>query len=336
MASILVVDDEEQMRKLLELTLSRDGHTCALAKNASEAKSLLAERTFELAICDVNIPGESGIDLAAFIGKFYGNTAVVIVTAQDDQKTADEAIESGTYGYILKPFNATELSINIRNILRRRKLEITNRMYRQDLEKMVAERTDKLESALHGIIQVLSRTVEARDPYTAGHEKRVASLAVAIARELGLTQRQIEGISLAGMIHDLGKNSLPAEILSKPSKLSDIEFALIKTHPKIGYDIMENIDLPWSIDQVVLQHHERMNGSGYPQGLTGDNILLEARILCVADVVEAMASHRPYRAALGIDAALDEIAMNRASLYDPDVADTCLKIFREGTFKFDQ
>ena len=208
-------------------------------------------------------------------------------------------------------------------------------MYREDLEKMVMERTGKLENALSGIIQVITRTVEARDPYTAGHQRRVATLALEIAKELGLPKKELEGIHLAGMIHDLGKISIPAEILSKPSKLTDIEFQLIKTHPGIGYDIMENIEFPWPINQIVLQHHEKMNGSGYPDGLKGQSILLESRILCVADVVEAMASHRPYRAALGIDAAISEISKSRGTLYDPDITDACCKILNENNFKFE-
>ncbi len=335
MANILLIDDEEQMLRLLGQTLARDGHVCATAKNAAEARKQLAQGHFELALCDVHIKGESGTELAAYIGANYGDTAVIIVTASDDQKTADAAIESGTYGYILKPFNSSELIINVRNILRRRKLEIANRMYRKDLELMIAERTGKLEKALSGIIQVIVRMSEARDPYTAGHQKRVSELAVAMAREMGMTQRDIEGIQMAGMIHDIGKISIPAEILSKPSKLTEIEFALIKTHPKIGFMIMQDVEFPWSIAQIVAQHHEKMDGSGYPDKLAGDAILPEARIVCVADVVEAMASHRPYRPSLGIDAALDEISRNRGTLYDPAVVDTCVKIFWDGKFSFE-
>lgn len=335
MANILLIDDEEQMLRLLEKTLERDGHVCSTARNGADARKQLAQRTFELALCDVHIRGESGTDLAAFIGANYGDTAVIIVTASDDPGTADAAIESGTYGYILKPFNTSELIINVRNILRRRKLEIANRMYRKDLERMVIERTAKLEKALDGIIQVIVRMSEARDPYTAGHQKRVSALAVAIGKELGVSEKELEGILMAGMIHDIGKISIPAEILSKPSKLTDIEFALIKTHPKIGYVIMQDVDFPWSIAQIVVQHHERMNGSGYPDGLKGDAIIPAARIICVADVIEAMASHRPYRPSLGIDAALDEISGNRGTLYDSAVVDTCVKIFWDGKFAFE-
>ncbi|TES89290.1 MAG: HD domain-containing protein [Anaerolineales bacterium] len=258
-----------------------------------------------------------------------------MLTAVDDPKTADAAIEAGTYGYIIKPFNPNELIINIRNALRRRQLEIANRMYRHDLEKIVEERTASLQEALEGIIQAMARTVEARDPYTAGHQHRVALLSVAIAEKMGIPKDQIEGVRMAGRIHDLGKISAPAEILSKPTRLTDIEFGLIKTHPRVGYDILKEIEFPWPIAQMVLQHHEKMNGSGYPQGLSGEDILLEARILCVADVVEAMASHRPYRAALGIDVAFDEISKNRGVIYDPHVADACLKIFKEKGFKFE-
>ncbi len=152
---------------------------------------------------------------------------------------------------------------------------------------------------------------------------------------MGIPKDQIEGVRMAGMIHDLGKISVPAEILSKPTRLTDIEFALIKTHSQIGYDILQDIDFLWPIAQMVLQHHEKMNGSGYPQGLSGEDILPESRILCVADVVEAMASHRPYRPALGIEKALKEIQQNRGTLYDPEVADACLKIFNEKGFEFE-
>ena len=332
MANILVVDDEEQVRRLLNRTLSGPEYTCTLAADAAEARKYLDEQAFDLVLCDVKMPGESGIDLTKHIAAAYGDTAVIMLTAVDDPKTADAAIEAGTYGYIIKPFNPNELIINVRNALRRRKLEIANRMYRQDLEKMVEDRTVRLQGALEGIIQAMARTVESRDPYTAGHQHRVALLSVAIAKEMNIPKDQIEGIRMGGMIHDLGKISVPAEVLSKPGKLTDIEFALIKTHPRVGYDIIADIEFPWPIAQMVLQHHEKMNGSGYPQGLSGEDILLEARILCVADVVEAMASHRPYRPALGIDKALQEISQNKGILYDPEVVDNCLRLFKEKDF----
>ena len=191
---------------------------------------------------------------------------------------------------------------------------------------------EKLKKAMGGIIQAMALTVEIRDPYTSGHQQRVADLARSIAQEMGLSEDQADGLRMAGIVHDLGKIAVPAEILSKPTKLTNLEFSLIKTHPQISYDILKDIDFPWPIAEIILQHHERLDGSGYPQGLMGANILLEARILVVADVVEAMASHRPYRPALGIDAALEEIEKNKGVLYDPMVVDTCLRLFREKGF----
>lgn len=171
--------------------------------------------------------------------------------------------------------------------------------------------------------------VEARDAYTAGHQRQVANLARAIATELGLSNDRIEGLRVAAIIHDIGKVSIPSEILSKPSKLTKTEFNLIKIHSEAGYNILKDIDFPWPVARIVLEHHERINGSGYPRNLRGDDIIIETRILSVADVVEAMASHRPYRASLGIEQALKEIEANKGILYDVAVSDACLKLFRE-------
>jgi putative nucleotidyltransferase with HDIG domain len=171
--------------------------------------------------------------------------------------------------------------------------------------------------------------VEMRDPYTAGHQIRTADLARAIATEMGLPKDKIDGIRMAGSIHDIGKISIPAEILTKPTKLTDIEFSLIKEHSRNGYEMLKDVESPWPLAQIVYQHHERMNGSGYPRNLKGDEILMESRILAVADIVEAMASYRPYRAALGIEAALEEIEKNKGVFYDDAVADACLRLFRE-------
>jgi PAS domain S-box-containing protein len=192
--------------------------------------------------------------------------------------------------------------------------------------KQMVERTKK---ALRATVQAIAVTIETRDPYTAGHQRRVADLACAFATEMNLPIDQIEGIHMAAAIHDLGKISVPAEILSKPTKLTKPEFDLIKTHSQSGYDILKDMDFPWPVARIVLEHHERMNGSGYPNGLTGDNLLLESRILSVADVVESMASHRPYRPSLGIEAALKEISKNKGVLYDLEVSDACLRLFRE-------
>jgi len=198
------------------------------------------------------------------------------------------------------------------------------------LEKTLAQ----LRRALEGAIQTLTIAIDTRDPYTAGHQRRVADLAISIAQELGLPENVVAGIRMAGLIHDIGQLAVPAEILGKPSKINDVEFQLVKTHPEVGYDILKNIDFPWPVADIVLQHHERMNGSGYPRKLKGPDIIIEARIINVADVVEAMASHRPYRPSLGIEKSLEQISKNRGILYDDAVVDACLKLFEEKRYKF--
>jgi PAS domain S-box-containing protein/putative nucleotidyltransferase with HDIG domain len=211
--------------------------------------------------------------------------------------------------------------------------DITERRLAEDELK---ESFEKLRKALGGIIQTTSTMVEARDPYTAGHQRRVTDLARAIATEMGLTKDQIEGIRTAGVIHDIGKIVVPAEILSKPSRLSNAEFEIIKTHPQVAHEILKEIDFPWPIAQIVLQHHERMDGSGYPLGISGKELLMEARVIAVADVVEAMATHRPYRPAQGIDKSLEEISKGSGKLYDPEVVDACLKLFKEKRYELKQ
>jgi len=188
---------------------------------------------------------------------------------------------------------------------------------------------EELRRSLKGTIHALASAVEMKEPYTARHQRRVAGLACVIAKDMGLSDEKIEGMRMAGLMHDIGKLSVPAEILSKPSHLTGTEFDLLKAHPQVAYDILKAIDFPWPVAEIVLQHHERMDGSGYPQGFKGDDILFEARILAVADVVDAMSSHRPYRPALGIDKAMEEIRKNKGKLYDPDVVASCLRVCSE-------
>jgi len=193
---------------------------------------------------------------------------------------------------------------------------------------------EALHRSLEGTVQVISRAVEARDPYTAGHERRVAELAYAIGQQMELAVALLEGIRMGALVHDIGKINLPAEILNKPTRLSALEYGLIKTHPQVGYDILLGIEFPWPIAEIVYQHHERVDGSGYPQGLQGDAICLEAKIVAVADVVEAMFSHRPYRPGLGIDKALGELQRGRDQQYNPEVVDACLQLFKEDKFSW--
>lgn len=193
---------------------------------------------------------------------------------------------------------------------------------------------EKLHRSLNGTVAALATTSEMRDPYTAGHQKRVAQLACAIAGEIGLDSSRVKGIEVSGFLHDIGKISIPVEILSRAEKLGESEFNLLTGHPQVGHDILKSIEFPWEVAQVILQHHERLDGSGYPHGLTGDEIIFEAKILAVADVVDAMALHRPYRPALGVDAALEEITKNKNILYDPQAVDACVMLFNQKGFAF--
>lgn len=214
--------------------------------------------------------------------------------------------------------------IGFRGIMR----DITDRQRDIDLQ----ESFNMMRKALGQTVQALSLAIEARDPYTAGHHRRVSDLARSISTAMGISRESIDGIRIAGSIHDIGKISIPSEILSKPARLTDIEFRIIQTHPQMGYDILKNIDFPWPVALAVYQHHERINGSGYPRGLTGKDIILEAKILAVADVVEAMSSYRPYRRAMAVDDALEEIKKNSGILYDQAVTEACLNLFKSGKY----
>jgi PAS domain S-box-containing protein/putative nucleotidyltransferase with HDIG domain len=245
-------------------------------------------------------------------GKVYGLLAVFAPTGFT---TATKETESALFGEV-----AEDIAFALHDI---------------ELKEEHKRGLEKLQKTLEDTVHILALVVEMRDPYTAGHQRRVAYLARAIAKEIGLSNKQIKTIYMAGIVHDIGKISVPGEILSKPSKLSKAEIDLIKGHVQVGYDILKEIKFPWPIAQIVFQHHERMDGSGYPQGLMNEKILLEARVLGLADVVEAMTSHRPYRPALGIEKALEEISKNRGILYDPRVVDACLRLFTEKGFKFE-
>jgi putative two-component system response regulator len=338
--SILIVDDEKSIQRMLGRLLKQKGYAYDVASDAAEARTIMETQDIGLILCDVNMPGESGMDFIKYISGTYPETAIIMVTGNDDAAIAEAALDMGAYGYIIKPFRPNEMMINISNALRRRKLEISKQNHMVEMGRLIDERTsdlqktfEKLRKTTDGIIHAMSLTVETKDPYTAGHQERVSDLAQSIALELGLPSAQADGIRMAGLIHDLGKISVPAEILTKPSGLSNIEFSLIKMHPQAGYDILKDIDFPWPIAKIILQHHERMDGSGYPHGLSGkDSILLEARIIAVADVFEAMSSHRPYRPALGIEKALDELTKGKGVRYDQDAVDACVKVISSGRY----
>ncbi|MBI5590728.1 MAG: HD domain-containing protein [Deltaproteobacteria bacterium] len=244
------------------------------------------------------------------------------MTGHAAQYSYNDIIDAGASDFITKPFSVGELKAKIDRIER---------------EKQALRELRTANAALHATlddtIDALASSLEMRDPYTAGHQQRVAALACAMAEEMGLPDPVIDAIRMAGRVHDIGKISVPSEILSKPSRLKENEMSLIKEHARVGFEILSKVRFQSPIAKIVLQHHERINGTGYPEGLRGPDILLEARIIAVADVVEAISSHRPYRPALGIDTALHEITKNKGALYDSEVVDACLRLFNAKDYK---
>ncbi len=321
---ILVVENEQIVAEDIKFRLQRLGYAVSgTALSGQEAAKKAEEIYPDLVLMDIVLEGEmDGIEAASIISSRL-DIPVVYLTAYADDKTLERAKTTEPFGYILKPFEDRELHITIEMAL-----------YKHKMENIIKEKEDRLRKNLEETVYALASVVEMRDPSTAGHQKRVTNLACAIAEEIGLSTDQIEGIHMAGVIHDIGKILVPSEILSKPGRLTEIDHGMIETHSKVGYDILKTIEFPYPVAQIVIQHHERMDGSGYPAGLSGEEILLEARILAVSDVVEAIASHRPYRAALGLSKALKEISKNKGVLYDPRAVDACLKLFNDKGFKF--
>ena len=360
--SILVSDSSTKTNTAFEVT------ACTQGDQAVEAvkRSLEEDSPFSVVFLDFNMPpGPDGQWTAVQINELDPYINIVIVTgfSSGDSSQLEKSPDFSTnLLYLQKPFHRREiiqfatalstkwqtekelqaLHTSLESQVEERTAELreSNRLLRIEIENGIRmqqelqQSFETLEKVMDATIQAIAMMVEKRDPYTSGHQQRVASLTRAMAEEIGLSDHQIEGAYMAAAIHDIGKISLPAEILAKPIPLSDIEVSLIQLHPQAGYDILEGIEFPWPIAEIVLQHHERMDGSGYPHGLSGDSILPAARIIGVVDVVETMASHRPYRPSLGLDKALEEISKNRGKLYDPPVVDACLKLLNEKKFRF--
>lgn len=329
--NVLVVDDEEALRHLLGSYLSAMGYRCQKAASSSEAMERLAEQHFDLVISDLRMKGADGIELMKEAKAIYPHLSFVIMTGFVADYKYQDIIAAGAVDYIGKPFEMGELKARLERIEREKRtlkqLEQTN----DELKEAYA----KLGRTLQQTVNALGSAIEMRDPYTAGHQQRVANLACAIAREMGMSGDVVDGIQVAGLIHDIGKVSIPAEILAKPGPLTRLELQIIEQHPNVGYEILKNVEFPWPIATIVYQHHERIDGSGYPVGLAEKHILLEAKILAVADVVETMATHRPYRAALGMDLALKEIVECRGSRYDPEVVEACVRLIEKKEFKIE-
>jgi putative two-component system response regulator len=326
-SKILIVEDELITAESIRQSLARAGYAVTgIAKTADEAFALVREDPPDLALVDIKIKGcVDGIEAARRLAA-ESDVPAIFLTAYADNDVVSRARDSLSYGYLLKPFEDRELHSNIEIAIHKHRADRAVR----ESEARLRESNEKLRAIVIGIAEAMAIAVETRDPYTAGHQRRVAELAAAVARRLDLPAETVDGIRIAASIHDIGKLGVPAELLVKPTRLTGLEFELIKTHPRAGYDILKNIDFPWPIAETVYQHHERCDGSGYPRGLKGDDILPEARIIAVADAVEAIVSHRPYRPALGIEAAVGELGAGRGKLFDPGAVDACVSLLTEG------
>lgn len=342
-ANVLVVDDDLLILRMIEAFLTPRGYRCHNTSTIKAALDIVEREQIDVGVIDVFLGSDSGIDLIRHLSQRSPTIPCIVITGMEDEKTARLALDAGAYGYLTKPFSLLALLVNIEGVLKRRRLENLRDRYQDDLEKTVQDRTQHLQLALEaqqnliqGVVQAISEVVEVRDPYTAGHQFRTATLASAISQVLGLPRETTERIYLAGLLHDIGKIYVPAEILTKPGKLDRVEFELVKRHTVVGHRILKNIPFSSNIHEIVLQHHERLDGSGYPQGLRDDEIMIEAKIIAVADVVEAMMTHRPYRPALGLDATLQEIQNHKGKLYDAGAVECCVELFKSQGFKFQE
>ncbi len=329
---ILIVDDNQSVRDMLYNLLTQEDYECISATSVKEAEKVLNQNEIDLVISDIVMPGsEGGLQLAEKIRQSY-DSEVILMTGYVDEFSFDKIVGMGVSDFIPKPISSTsELLMRIKQVLVKR----MSYKDRDRAEERLQKNIDSMKQLLTGVVNTLSKTVDVRDPYTAGHQRRVAKLATLIAKELGMSQKEVMTVEMSGLMHDLGKLAIPQAILSKPHKLSELEFGLIKTHSRVGYDLLKNISFPWPIAEIVLQHHEKLDGSGYPEGITGEEMLYEAKILCVADVVEAMSSHRPYRPALGVDTALEEISDKKGQLFDSRIVDACIRVFEKRNYSIE-
>ena len=321
--SILYVEDDDEIRELLARFLRRWVGTLHTAVNGQEGAEVFRQHQPDVVVTDIKMPVMDGLEMASIIKATYREVPIIVITAYSERDYFIRAIEIGVDQYVTKPVNTDTLLQAIHKSAK-------NRFHKREMEKAEKQVIESLEQT----IGVLSRAIELRDPYTDGHQKRVSLLATAIAEEMGMSSDAITGIRLGSLVHDVGKIRVPAEILSCPRALSKIEMDIIKTHLQAGYEILAGATFPWPVARMVMEHHERMDGSGYPKGLKGEEISIEARIIAVADVVEAMTSFRPYRPALGIEAAVAEIRKNRETLYDGKVVDCCIRALEKTNFKF--
>ncbi|MBM3372556.1 MAG: HD domain-containing protein [Betaproteobacteria bacterium] len=338
---IMLFDETPERSLFLRMTLERLGHDIvAEVSNPGALYDEVRKRAPDAIIIDTESPSRDTLEHLCLIADIRPAEDVPKLQEKIEQRRLDlnsSHDHAGIWRYRKKDGSSISVDISThlmqfegRRALAVLALDVTERLR---MEERIASYLQRLERAMNGTAQAIAGMMDQRDPYTAGHERRVGEIAAAIAAEMGLPEDTQRGLRVAGDLHDIGKIGVPAEILVKPTQLTPIEFALIQEHPEKGHDILKNIDFPWPIAGVAHQHHERIDGSGYPRGLKGDQMVLEARILAVADVLEAMSSHRPYRPGLGIDKALEEIENKAGQYYDANVVAACLRLFRERGYR---
>jgi response regulator RpfG family c-di-GMP phosphodiesterase len=330
---ILVIDDEPKMLELMYTVLKRHKFDVVTASDGEKGIELFKKENPSIVLTDIHMPLITGIEILKIIKKISPITQVIVFSGVGTTTDVIKALRLGASDYLVKPFNIDLLIHTVGRCVERHEL-IMERIGRKDtLEREVRERTAALTHTFYETIKALGLLTEKRDPYTAGHQQRVALLAMGIGKKLGLTQKEIEIINVAGLLHDIGKVAVPTELLVKPSKLMTPEIQLMKLHPEIGYDIIKDIpfveSLGKDVSTIVLQHHERLDGTGYPKGLTDDEIELESKILSVSDVIEAMSFHRPYRAAFDMATTKAELIDKKGISYCPECVDACVELIEE-------
>ena len=332
---ILVVDDDTINIDILIEALQED-YRLGIAKNGVKALEYVKENKPDLVLLDVMMPGLNGFQVCEQLKatRETQDIAIIFLTALQDTSNKYKGFEVGAVDYITKPFNTIEVKARVQTHLSLKRMSEELADKNLSLQSTVEKKTREIQNIFKSTIQVMSQMVETRDPYSAGHQLRVAELACVIAEKMSLSPERLEMIRIAGMLHDIGKIRIPLNILNRPGSILDAEYELLKVHPQIGFELLSGIPFAQPIAQIVHQHHERLDGSGYPQGLTEVEILIESKIITVADVVEAMSSHRPYRAALGSKFALEEITKQKGIYYDPDAVEVCKALFEIEEFTF--
>lgn len=325
-AHVLIVDDEPDVRQILFQSLRKHGYTCVMAGDATEAITHLASTTFGLMLTDIRMPRISGLQLLELVRVDYPDLAVIIATASDDRETAVQAMRLGAYDYLVKPFNLEEVHFSVQRALEKRRLMLQVRAYQEDLERKVEERTkevrnkhEELERMVLNVIESIATTLEVRDEYTAQHSYRVARISVWLAKHLGLTAEEVEHIRIAALLHDIGKIGIRERVLHKEGGLTVEEMDHIKTHPIIAEQILMPLKHLHPFIPSIKHEHEAYDGSGYPDGLKGEEIPLAARIISIADAYDALTSDRPYRAALTHREATRIIREGAGRIWDPAI-----------------